>query len=187
MTLNVQKLTQMIDHSMLQPTTTENNLLKFCDTVNKYKFPGAYVLPANISFVSAHLNSSFTKIGTGIGFPFGTQTTKIKLMECEDSVKNGALELDVVINIGKLKSGDYRYIFNELQEIANIASPYSLKAILEVSYLTEEEIIEGAKISCDSGMAFVKTGTGFGSRPTNSPGRAWVRPIRPAMGATIRV
>ena len=166
MTMNKQRLTNMLDHSLLHPATTENELLQFCDTVNKYKFPVAYVLPSNISFASENIDHNFTKIGTGIGFPLGTHTTKIKLLECEDAVKNGALELDVVINIGKLKSGDYSFIFNELREIANIASPYSVKAILEVSFLTKEEIIEGSKISCDAGMAYVKTATGFGSRAT---------------------
>jgi deoxyribose-phosphate aldolase len=167
MELNAQKLAEMVDHSLLHPATTKDELLRFCDTVNKYNFATAYVLPSNIPFASSNINNGFTKIGTGIGFPFGTQTTKVKLIECEDAVENGAGELDVVINIGMLKSGNYRYMYNELKEISNFASPYSIKAILEVSYLTDEEIVEGSKISCDAGMAFIKTATGFGSRPTS--------------------
>jgi deoxyribose-phosphate aldolase len=107
-----------------------------------------------------------TKIGTGVGFPFGTPTSRTKLFECEEVIALGADEIDVVINIGALKSGNYTLVRKELEELVSLASPLIVKSILEVSYLTDDEIVEGSKICCDAGVAFVKTATGFGSRAT---------------------
>ena len=166
MVITTAKLAQMIDLSKLHPTTTEDELVQFCSTVNRYRFAAAYVLPANLSFISQRINNGVTKIGTGIGFPFGTSTPMMKLLECEESIELGAQEIDVVINIGALKSGNMRLILRELQDIVGVAGPRLVKAILEVSYLTEDEIVEGARVCCDSGVSYVKTGTGFGGRPT---------------------
>ena len=165
--MNTQELALMIDHSLLHPASTVDELLEFCNVVNAHKFAAAYVLPANIPFVSTTIQNGVTKIGTGIGFPFGTPTTRTKLFECEEVIELGADELDVVINIGALKSGNYGIVRRELEEIVTLSSPLIVKSILEVSYLSDEEIVEGSKICCDAGVAFVKTATGFGSRPTS--------------------
>jgi deoxyribose-phosphate aldolase len=164
--MNTQELASLIDHSILHPATREEDLPGFCDVVNRYKFAAAYVLPANLPFVSTRIQNGVTKIGTGVGFPFGTPTTRTKLFECEEVIELGADELDVVINIGALKSGNYTLVRRELEELVSLASPLIIKSILEVSYLTDDEIVEGSKICCDAGVAFVKTATGFGSRPT---------------------
>ena len=164
--MNTQELALMIDHSRLHPATTEDALHSFCDVVNRYKFAAAYVLPANLRFVSSRINNGVTKLGTGVGFPFGTPTSRTKLFECEEVIQLGAEEIDVVINIGALKSRNYGIVRQELEDIVTLASPLIVKAILEVSYLDEEEITEGSRVCCDAGVAFVKTATGFGSRAT---------------------
>ena len=164
--MNSQELAGIIDHSILHPATVEEDLPGFCDVVNRYRFAAAYVLPANLPYVTTRIDNGVTKIGTGIGFPFGTPTTRTKLFECEEVIELGADELDVVINIGALKSGNYTQVRRELEELVSLASPLIIKSILEVSYLTDDEIVEGSKICCDSGVAFVKTATGFGIRPT---------------------
>jgi deoxyribose-phosphate aldolase len=166
--MNTQELALMIDHSLLHPASTEDELLNFCDVVNRYKFAAAYVLPVNLPLVSTRIQNGVTKLGTGVGFPFGTPTTRTKLFECEEVIELGADELDVVINIGALKSGNYDVVRRELEEIVILASPLIVKSILEVSYLDDDEIVEGSKICCDAGVAFVKTATGFGSRPTTT-------------------
>jgi deoxyribose-phosphate aldolase len=164
--MNSQELASIIDHSRLHPATTEDELLSFCDVVNRYNFAAAYVLPANLPFVSSRINNDVTKIGTGVGFPFGTLTSRTKLFECEEVIELGADEIDVVINIGALKSENYTLVRRELEELVSLASPLIVKSILEVSYLNDDEIVEGSKICCDAGVAFVKTATGFGSRAT---------------------
>jgi len=166
MEVTKEKLTRMIDHSLLHPASTERELEAFCDTVNRYKFGAAYVLPANVPAAVELIDNGVTRVGTGIGFPFGAHRTEIKLYECEDAIDMGVEEIDVVINIGALKSGNYALVSNELSKIVSMASSFSVKSILEVSYLSDEEIVTGAKISCDAGVDYVKTGTGFGTRAT---------------------
>jgi deoxyribose-phosphate aldolase len=164
--VNLEELALLIDHSKLHPATTEDELQSFCELVNMHKFAAAYVLPVNLRYVSSRIRNGVTKLGTGIGFPFGTATSRTKLFECEEVIGLGAEEIDVVINIGALKSGIFNRVRHELEKIVTLSSPLIVKAILEVSYLTDEEIFEGSKLCCDAGVAFVKTGTGFGSRVT---------------------
>ena len=166
MNIMTRDLARILEHTKLQPYTTREELGQFCEVVKKYQFATAYVLPANLSIVAPKIDQNVTKLGTGIGFPFGTHTTKTKLVECEGALELGAEEIDVVINIGALKSGDFNYVTQELQKIVQLASPHIVKVILEVSYLTKEEIVIGAKVCCDVNAAFVKAATGYGQRAT---------------------
>ncbi|MCC3146032.1 deoxyribose-phosphate aldolase [Halanaerobium sp. Z-7514] len=167
MKITVENIAQMIDQSKLDPYVTEKEIVKFCKEVIEYNFVAAFVLPANLSIAKKELKNSSVKLGTGIGFPFGTTTTKSKLQECEEALKLGVDELDTVINIGALKSENYKYVYNELKQLVNLVAPKPLKVILEVSYLTPEEIKEGTRIGGEVGVEYVKTGTGYGSRDTN--------------------
>lgn len=167
MKITVNDISQMIDQSKLNPYVTEKEIIKFCKEVKEYEFIAAFVLPANLSIAKKELKNSSVKLGTGIGFPFGTTTTKSKLQECEEALELDVDELDTVINIGALKSKNYKYVYNELSKLVELVAPKPLKAILEVSYLTPEEIKEGTRISCEAGVKYVKTGTGFGDRDTN--------------------
>ncbi len=185
MELTTEKLARMIDHSKLQPHATEQEIIDFCKVVRRYKFVAAFVLPANLSIARSELaGNGFTKLGTGIGFPFGTHTTKIKILECEEAIALGAEELDMVMNIGALKSGNFKLVRSELESVLTAIGDIPLKAILEVSYLTPQEIREGARICCDTRLAFVKTGTGFGTRATTMED---VRLITEVVGGRIGV
>lgn len=166
MNITTRDLAGILEHTKLHPYTTREELGQFCEVVKKYQFATAYVLPANLSIVAPELAQGITKLGTGIGFPFGTHTTKTKLVECEQALELGAEEIDVVINIGALKSGDFNYVTQELQKIVQLTSPHIVKVILEVSYLTKKEIVTGAKVCCDVGATFVKAATGYGQRAT---------------------
>lgn len=167
MKITVDSIAQMIDQSKLDPYVTEEEIVEFCKEVREYNFVAAFVLPANLPIAKKELKDSPVKLGTGIGFPFGTTTTKSKLQECEEALELGVDELDVVINIGALKSGKYEYVYNELKELVELIKPKPLKVILEVSYLTPLEIKEGTRIGCKAGVEYVKTGTGYGGRDTN--------------------
>ncbi|ADQ13725.1 deoxyribose-phosphate aldolase [Halanaerobium hydrogeniformans] len=167
MKITVDNIAQMIDQSKLDPYVTEKEIIEFCKEVNEYDFIAAFVLPANLPIAKKELKNSSVKLGTGIGFPFGTTTTKSKLQECEEALGLGVDELDTVINIGALKSGKYEYVYNELKQMVELIAPKPLKVILEVSYLTPEEIKEGTRIGCKAGVEYVKTGTGYGGRDTN--------------------
>lgn len=166
MKLDLDRFARLLDYSLLHPATTEKEIFKFCEKIKKYKYGTAYVLPANLPLIKERLSDTLTRLGVGISFPFGTSTTATKCFECEEAIKSGAEDLDVVINIGAIKSSNYNKVLNELKELTKVVHPHILKIILEVSYLTKKEIIEGTKICCDAGVDFVKTATGFGSRET---------------------
>jgi|SRR5690554_4651396 len=167
MNLSIDELASLLEPSKLHPAFTEEELINFCVEARKHKFATVYVLPANLEFLVKNFGNCSAKIGTGIGFPFGTHTTKTKLLESEEAMKIGAEELDMVINIGALKSGKYYLVENEISQLKKLVGKKVLKVILEVSYLNEKEIIMGTKICCAAGADYVKTGTGFGSRPTS--------------------
>lgn len=167
MTITIDELLQLVDQSLLDPDVTEKEVRSFSAQIRNYGFIAAFVLPGNLPILAEELEGVPTKLGTGIGFPFGANTTSTKLKESEEAIKLGADELDVVINIGALKSENYDLVQEELRKLVKNTSPHNLKAILEVSYLNTAEIREGVKIACNSGVDYVKTGTGFGSRATN--------------------
>jgi len=166
MKITPEVLAGMIDHSELRPFATESDIRSFCEIVKRYCFAAAYVLPVNLSIARSELQNCPTKLGTGIGFPLGTSTLKTKLYEAEDAMHLGAEELDVVINIGALKSGRLSVVSEELKSLVRLIHPRPLKVIIEVCYLNPQEIVEAVNICCDVGATYVKTATGFGNRPT---------------------
>jgi deoxyribose-phosphate aldolase len=155
----------MIDMSKLPPTVSRAEVLEFCDLVREYKFGTAYVLPANLELLREQLEGTATVLGTGISFPFGTATTRVKLLECENALELGAGSIDVVSNMGALKSGNDKLVHDELRDLSDLTGKADLKVILEVGYLTPEELARGTRICCDAGVQYVKTSTGFGPRP----------------------
>ncbi len=165
MILTAESLAAMIDQSKLPPTVTEQEVVEFCATVRRYRFGTAYVLPVHLKLMREQLHGSGVKLGTGISFPFGTCTTEVKLFECESVLRMGAQEVDVVTNMGALKSGNDELFIEELKALAELSGSAPLKTILEVGYLTEEELARGTRLCCRAGVQYVKTGTGFGPRP----------------------
>ncbi len=164
MKLFTKDLVKIIDYSLLNPWVKESDIVNFCEIEKKYNFGTVYVLPSNFTFIKNLLKGHDVLLGTGVSFPFGANDTKTKLFECSRVLELGADVVDFVINIGALKSDNTKLVEYEIKEIVKLASPIPVKVILEVSYLTEEEIIKATKIACSAGAAFVKTGTGFGSR-----------------------
>ncbi len=155
----------MIDHSMLKPFTTDSEVIAGCELANEYHVASVCVRPSDLPLAKEVLKNSEVLVTTVIGFPHGTDTTEAKLAEADDAINKGAVELDVVINIGKLKSGNENYVAIELQAIIDLAHSrdVKVKVIFENYYLTNEEKIVLCEICNRIRPDWVKTSTGFGT------------------------
>lgn len=153
-----------MDHTVLKADTTKETLKRFCDEAKEYGFASVCVNPANVPFVAEQLKGSKVVVCSVIGFPLGACTTFIKALEALEAVKNGAGEVDMVINIGALKDKDYDYVKKDIEAVVNAAHPQAeVKVIIETCFLTDEEKVTACKLAKDAGADFVKTSTGFGS------------------------
>lgn len=155
------ELNKYVEHTLLKQDATREEVKKLLDEAREYKFFGVCVNPCNVSFVKDYLKGTDVKIVTVIGFPLGQSTTEIKILETIDAVKNGADEIDMVINVGKLKDKDYDYIVDEISKIKCACQGKNLKVILETDLLTQEEIKKACELCIQGGADFVKTSTGF--------------------------
>ena len=168
MELRVEDLAKMIDHTLLRPNATVKDVLKLCDEALKYRFASVCVSPCYVSLAAKALRDSPVRVGTVVGFPLGSSTTQTKVFEASEAVRNGALEIDMVINIGMLKSGDLNYVRKDIEEVVktvkNLVSNAIVKVIIETGYLTREEKITACKLAVEAGADFVKTSTGFGPK-----------------------
>ncbi|MCI8598805.1 MAG: deoxyribose-phosphate aldolase [Lachnospiraceae bacterium] len=152
-----------IDHTVLKIATTKETLKKFCDEAKEYGFASVCVNPCNIPYVAEQLKGSTVKVCSVIGFPLGANTTTIKAMETLEAVKNGAQEVDMVINVGRLKDRDFDYVKKDIQAVVNAAHPQALvKVIIETCVLNEDEKVKACQLAREAGADFVKTSTGFG-------------------------
>jgi len=165
------RMSLIIDHTLLKPTATEKEIEKVCLEGFDYNFFSICVNSSRVAFVkkfcenySSQHNKPKPKIAAVVGFPLGACSDYTKYHETIEALSLGADEIDMVINIGKLKDKDYKYVFNEIKEIVTIVKRTNklLKVILECGSLTEEEIITGCILSVLAGADFVKTSTGFG-------------------------
>ena len=156
-------LAGMIDHTLLKPEATPADIKRLCQEGLKYEFASVCVNPFYVKLVAEELKGSKVKVCSVSGFPLGANNPEVKAKEAESGVKEGASEIDMVINIGALKSGDYKLIDNEIRLILKaMGKGKILKVILETCLLTLEEKIKGAQIVRECGAHFVKTSTGFG-------------------------
>jgi deoxyribose-phosphate aldolase len=155
------KINQFIDHTLLSPTATKEQILKLCEEAKKYHFFSVCINPANIDYAKTILKDSDVAICTVIGFPLGANTTETKVFETSDAIKKGATEIDMVINIAALKDKNFDYIENEIRAIKKVCGKNILKVIFETCLLSDEEIIKASKISEKAGADFIKTSTGF--------------------------
>ncbi len=156
-------IARMIDHTLLKPEATLDEIKKLCDEARQFHFASVCVNPGYVKYCYDQLKNSDVKVCTVIGFPLGATTTETKRFEAHQAIENGAQELDMVINIGRLKSGDYDYVFNDIQQIVLEAKPKRVivKVIIETCLLSDEEKIKACLISKEAGADFVKTSTGF--------------------------
>ncbi len=154
-------MNQYIEHTLLKQEATKAEIKKLLDEAIEYKFLGVCVNPCYVKFACDYLKNSDIKIVTVIGFPLGQTTTEAKVLETIDAVKNGADEIDMVLNAGKLKDGEDNFIVNEISAIKGACMGRNLKVILETDLLTQEEIKHACELCIKGGADFVKTSTGF--------------------------
>ena len=155
------ELNKYIEHTLLKQDATKDELLKLLDEAKEYKFLGVCVNPTNVKFSKNYLKDTDVKIVTVIGFPLGQNTCESKVLETIDAVKNGADEIDMVINSGKLKDKETNYIVDEISSIKKACQGKILKVILETDLLNSEEIKLACELCVKAGADFVKTSTGF--------------------------
>lgn len=153
-------INKFIDQTILKADATKQDILQFIAGVKKYKFFSACVNPCWVELVRKELPDDI-KICSVVGFPLGASTTKAKVYATEDLIKMGCDEIDMVMNIGRLKSGDYKYVGREIKAVVTAAENRIVKVIIETCLLTEQEKISSANIIKESGAHFVKTSTGF--------------------------
>ena len=156
-------LASKIDHTLLKPDATPDEIKELCAEAEKFKFASVCVNPGYVSLCSSILQNSEVRICTVIGFPLGSTTTEVKRFETEQAIKNGATEIDMVMNIGRLKQGDYTYVENDVSQVVLAAKQNKAlcKVIIETALLTDEEKVKACIICKKAGADFVKTSTGF--------------------------
>jgi len=154
------ELAPLIDHSLLAPGATPDQVMHWCNECDRYGFAAVCVMPTYVSLAREQLQGKRVAICTVIGFPTGATTAACKLYEAQEAVENGATELDVVINLGWLKSGQHDRVHREIAEICEATST-PVKTILETSLLTPNELRVAADICMDAGAAYLKTSTGW--------------------------
>ena len=156
-------LARMIDHTMLKPEATPEEITTLCEEAKKYNFASVCINPSFVPLCSKLLKGTQVKVCTVIGFPLGATTTATKRAEAEEVLNEGAQEIDMVINIGKLKAGDYKYVFNDINQIVLAAKRKNAvaKVIIETALLSDEEKVKACLISKEAKADFVKTSTGF--------------------------
>ena len=164
MHIKKKQLAKMIDHTLLKPYATQEDIVRLCDEAKKYDFAAVCIHPTYVNLASELLRGSGVKVDTVIGFPLGANTLRAKAYEAEVAISEGAEELDMVINIGALKSGDFHLVRKDIVAVVKAAKKgnATLKVIIEACYLTDEEKVRVCQIILESGCDFVKTSTGFG-------------------------
>ncbi|MBI4549146.1 MAG: deoxyribose-phosphate aldolase [Ignavibacteriae bacterium] len=156
-------LARLIDHTLLKPEATKEQIIHLCNEAKKYNFASVCVNPCYVSLCAKLLRDTAVKVCTVIGFPLGATSTATKAFEAEHALRDGAKEIDMVINVGMLKSGEYDYVENDIFAVVTTARRYGAltKIILETTLLTDEEKIKACLLTKRAGADFVKTSTGF--------------------------
>ena len=178
------RLAQVIDHTLVRPDATLDDLAGACDESKKYGFAALIVNGYHVVRAKAALSDTPVKVGTVVGFPFGAGTTTVKIVEAMEAIKNGVDELDIVVNIGMVKSGRYDLVEIDIKNIIVLTKTVLHKVILETGYLTVDEIRNTCAVAVRSGAEFVKTCTGYGPRGATVED---VRLMRQAVGSACRV
>lgn len=161
--LSAQDLVGMIDHTLLKPDATLREIKQLCEEAKQYNFASVCVNPSYVDACFNFIKSSNVKVCSVIGFPLGATTAQAKFHEAEEAIKNGAEELDMVINVGKLKDKDYLFVLDDLKAIADLSKKHLCvsKVILETCLLSDEEKVITCLLAKEAGLNFVKTSTGF--------------------------
>lgn len=155
-------LARYIDHTLLKARASREELDKLCDEAARYKFASVCVNAANVAYCARKLRGSDVMVCAVVGFPLGAMTPDAKAFETREAVRSGASEIDMVINIGALKSKDYGLLLEDIRKVVEAAAPARVKVILETGELDHDEKVIACALSKVAGAAFVKTSTGFG-------------------------
>lgn len=159
--LSAAQLARFIDHTVLKPDATRVDIEKLCAEARQFGFCTVCVNGSRVELARHLLDGTDVLVACTVGFPLGAMDTDAKRFETESAIDAGAQEIDVVLNVGKLKDGDHGFVLRELRDIAEAADERTVKVILENCLLTRDEIQEACRIVLDSGAHFVKTSTGF--------------------------
>lgn len=164
MMITPQELAGLIDHTFLKPNGTREEIEKLCDEALRYGFAMVAINPAEVELCADLLKGSRVRVGAAIGFPLGQNTHAVKAYETRDAIQRGAGEIDMVINIRALQSGNLELVRNEIESVVSICRDFSIisKIILETCYLNDDEKSIVCRIAQSAGADFVKTSTGFG-------------------------
>jgi len=156
-------MNKFIDHTLLKPNATSTEIKQLCEEAMQYNFKSVCINPCYVEMAKAILAKTDVKVCTVIGFPLGANTTETKCFETASALKNGADEFDMVINVGWLKDKNYNKVLDEINAIKAVIGEHVLKVIVEISLLTDEEIIKMSKLVSESKADYIKTSTGFGA------------------------
>lgn len=156
------ELNRMIDHTILKADATQEDVLRIIEEAKKFHFYSVCINPTWVAFAAEQLKGEPTAVCTVIGFPLGAASSEVKAYETSDAIKNGADEVDMVINIGALKSQQYKKVQQDIEAVVNAAKDQALvKVIIETALLNNEEIVKACELAKAAGADFVKTSTGF--------------------------
>jgi deoxyribose-phosphate aldolase len=158
----MENLSQYIDHTLLKATATETDIKKHCEEAIEYGFYSVCVNSGFVAFAKAQLTESPVKVCSVVGFPLGAMSTAAKVFEAKKAVVDGADEIDMVINVGWLKSENFDAVWKDIEAVKKAIGTKVLKVILETCYLEKPEIIKASELALLSGADFIKTSTGFG-------------------------
>ena len=155
------ELNKYIEHTILKQDATKAEVAKLLDEAKEYNFKGICVNPIFVKYAAEYLKGTGINVVSVVGFPLGQNTTECKVLETIDGVKNGADEIDMVINVGKLKEGEFDFIVEEISQIKTACQGKALKVILETDLLNADEIKKACELCIEAKADFVKTSTGF--------------------------
>ncbi|KAF1301647.1 MULTISPECIES: deoxyribose-phosphate aldolase [Enterococcus] len=179
------ELNRMIDHTILKPESTEEDVLRIIEEAKKYHFYSVCINPTWVKLAAEKLAGEPIAVCTVIGFPLGANTSEVKAYEATDAINNGADEVDMVINIGALKSKQYKKVQSDIEAVVQAAKDRALvKVIIETALLDNEEIVKACELAKAAGADFVKTSTGFS---TGGAVAADVRLMRQTVGPEMGV
>lgn len=152
---------RLIDHTLLKPDATKEEIKKLCQEAAQYDFASVCVNPGWVSYCKEQLKGTRVNVCTVIGFPLGATSTQAKVLETTAALLDGCDEFDMVINIGKLKDGEYDYVEDEIAKLKKVVGNHVLKVIIETCLLSDEEKVKACQLAKKAGADFVKTSTGF--------------------------
>ena len=178
------ELNKYIDHTILKAFATEDDVRKICNEAIEYDFASVCINPCHVKLAAQLLGLSDVKVCTVIGFPLGANSSDVKAYEAKKAIEEGADEVDMVINVGKAKKGDWDYVRDDIRKVREAAKDKLLKVIVETCYLTDEEIFKACIMAKEAEADFVKTSTGFG---TGGATVEHVKLMRDAVGETMGV